>query len=241
METDRVSPAQWGAVAQKRIMFGHQSVGDDILAGVQSLAQRAGIELKVTELRGAAQEPGITHFRIGRNEEPQSKLSDFIDTLASGSGEGADVALMKLCYVDFKSDTDAKKIAWEYCASLESLSRQFPKTTFVAVTAPLTTVQSGPKAWLKRLVGRRAAGYAENFRRHEFNSIIRDGYGVRGRLFDLAKIEAEGSPDYSYNGGALEVLNPRFTSDGGHLNALGKQIVAARLIRLIAALPEQRQ
>ena len=43
----------------------------------------------------------------------------------------------------------------------------------------------------------------------------------------------------SYEGVPLEVLNPRFTSDGGHLNALGEKIVAARLIRLIAALPEQ--
>jgi len=237
MENNSVTAAQWGAVVNKRIVFGHQSVGDNVFSGVHSLAHQAGVKVKVSESRTALKEPGVMHFKIGRNEDPQSKLNDFVRTMASGAGEGADVAFMKLCYIDFNRATDAKRLALDYCSNLESLSRQFPKTTFIAVTAPLTTVQSGPKAWMKRMMGRRIPDFEENSRRQEFNVIVRNGYRPQGRLFDLAEIEAQGSPDYRYEGKPLEVLNPMFTSDGGHLNALGEQRVAARLIMLIADLP----
>ena len=235
MPAERIAAPQWELLAQKRIVFGHQSVGSDILAGVNTLAQRAGVSLRVGN--GTAAGPGIVHFKIGRNGEPGSKMHAFAAALTAGGAAGADVALMKLCYVDFDRDTDGSALAREYCATLDLLGRQFPKTTFLAVTAPLTTVQSGPKAWLKRVLGREPAGYAENYRRQQFNAVLRERYLAQGRLFDLARLEAQGG-QVTRQGVPLEVLDRRLSSDGGHLNDLGRELAAARLLTLIAALPE---
>jgi len=143
---------------------------------------------------------------------------------------------MKLCYIDIKSDTDAKRLAEEYASSLDRLSQQHPKTVFIAVTVPIRTVQDGPKAWLKGLLGREIGGYAENFRRQEFNTILRNSNGLKGRLFDLAKIESEGAGSHSFRGQPLEVLNPSISSDGGHLNFAGERHVAAKFLKFISAL-----
>lgn len=232
---DQVNANELQVITQNRILFGHQSVGNNILSGVQSLASQAGVSLKVMESRSAATAPSITHFKIGKNEDPESKIKDFADTLRSGAVQGADIALMKLCYVDINGSTDVQKLAESYISSLTSLSKQFPQTVFIAVTTPLTTVQSGPKAWLKGLLRREPSGYADNFRRQEFNNILRNSYGQQGRLFDLAKFEAEGAGSYQYKGRQLEVLNSAMTHDGGHLNAFGERVVAAKLLKFIAA------
>lgn len=239
--TAQVSVAEWQALAQKRVVFGHQSVGQNILDGVQSLAARAGIGIQVKESREAvADGAGIVHFSVGRNKFPDSKFKDFTETLENGLGNSADIALMKLCYVDFKANTDAALLADQYSAMLDRLSRQFPHTTFITVTTPLTTVQTGLIAWFKRLLGLELGGYAENASRKEFNDLLRARYGQQGRLFDLARIESEGYNVPDYQGRPIEVLNPALTTDGGHLNAEGEKQVAARLVKLLAALPSQR-
>lgn len=232
--TERLSVAEWHAVAKKRVVFGHQSVGANILAGVQSLAKEAGVAYELTESRSAPSAPGITHFKVGKNEDPMSKIKDFEDTLRGGAVQGVDIALVKLCYVDINSSTDVQALAEAYSSSLDRLSREFPDTVFIAVTVALRTVQSGPKAWLKRLLGREPGGYADNFRRQELNTILRSRYGGKGRLFDLAKYEAEVSGNHQYQGQPLEVLNPALSDDGGHLNAIGEQYVAAKLLKVIA-------
>ena len=202
--TAQISAAEWQALAQKRVVFGHQSVGQNILNGVQSLAAQAGVKLPVVESRSPVTSGGIIHFFVGQNEDPMSKLKDFASTLESGGAQGADIALMKLCYIDFNGNTDAKQIAEQYSATLDRLSQQFPNTAFIAVTAPLTSLQTGPKAWIKRLLGREPGGYADNARRQEFNDSLRARYAQQGRLFDLAKIEAKGAGDHQYHGRHLK-------------------------------------
>lgn len=233
--TDKVSADEWKIITQKRILFGHQSVGNNILSGVNKLAVQDGVSLKVIESRSVLTESGINHFTIGKNEDSQSKIKDFEDTMRGGAVKGADLALMKLCYVDIKGDTDVKKLAESYISALDRLSQQFPQTVFIAVTSPLKTVQSGPKAWLKRLLGRAPGEYADNFRRQEFNNILRSRYTGKSQLFDLAKFEAEGAGSHQYQGQPLDVLNPAITNDGGHLNSQGEQYVAAKLLKFIAA------
>lgn len=241
MTNVQISVAEWQALAKKRVVFGHQSVGQNILDGVQSLAAQAGIGIQVKESRGAVTDgAGIVHFSVGRNKFPDSKFKDFTETLENGLGNSADIALMKLCYVDFKADTDATLLADQYSAMLDRLSRQFPHTAFITVTTPLTTVQTGLIAWFKRLLGLEPDGYAENARRKEFNDLLRTRYGQQGYLFDLAKIESEGFNVPNYQERSIEALNPALTTDGGHLNTEGEKQVAARLVKLLAALPSRR-
>lgn len=232
---DHISATEWQSLKQMRIVFGHQSVGYNILSGVETLAHGAGVSFKIVESRNAPSEFGIAHFRIGKNGDPQLKIKDFAAMLEGGSVQGMDVALMKLCYVDINANTDIRKLADEYSTTLDRLSKHFPKTTFIGVTAPLTTVQSGFKAWLKGLMGKAPGGYVENFRRQQFNTIMRSRYGHQGRLFDLAKFEAEGAGSYQYKGQPIETLNLIMSDDGGHLNSQGQQYVASKLLKLLAS------
>lgn len=234
---DQVTASEWNLLIRRNILFGHQSVGANIVSGVQSLAKRAGVDLPVIESRKATVLSGITHFVVGRNEEPITKLSDFSEVMEQLKGKSPDIALMKICYIDINSRSDTKKLSADYIAMIDRLSSKFPHTKFIAVTAPLTTLQTGPKAWLKRLAGKAPSGYGENYRRMEFNNILRSKFKNEGQLFDLAKFESEGVNKYQYNGQLVEAMNPVMASDGGHLNQLGQEYIAAKLIKHVVSLP----
>lgn len=236
---DQISASEWEAVTAKRTFFGHQSVGENILSGVRTLASGSHANLAVKELATATTGAGIVHFRIGTNEDPHSKIREFERIMRGAAANGADVALMKFCYLDIVGNTDVKSLAEAYISSIDNLARRFPKTTFVAVTVPLTTVQGGVKALVKRAIGRIPSGYVENVRRQQFNRIIREKYANQNLLFDLAKFESEGSTHFQYQGSTFETLNPVLTSDGGHLNSRGELLVATKLLIFIANLPAQ--
>ncbi len=233
---EQVTAAQWQAVASRRIVFGHQSVGRNILAGMAALAADAGADVPVIESRTPAGAPGITHFAVGRNGNPLEKCADFAGVVAENAQAGIDVALMKLCYVDFPTTRDPRETAAVYCDTLDDLARRFPSTTFAAVTSPLTTVQAGPRAALKRLLGKVPLGYAENERRQIFNDILRARYGDSGRLFDLAAIESGGAV-CRVDGHDVACLDPAISSDGGHLNDQGARRVASHFVAFLAGLP----
>ncbi len=218
--------AQWRAVASRRIVFGRQSVGRNILGGASALAAAAGVDLPVTETREGTVAPGIAHFAVGANGDPLGKVRDFASVMDAGVADHTDIALLKLCYIDFSGTADPAVVAAAYCDTLVSLQRRHPGALFAAVTAPLTTVQSGPKVLVKKLLGRAPDGLAENARREAFNTVLRERFGPAGRLFDVAAIE----------GGGVSSLNPALSSDGGHLNDAGARLVAERFIAFLAGL-----
>jgi len=237
--TMQVSLPEWQILEQKQVVFGHQSVGENILSGIERLAAKDDVKIDIRRQRTASTEKGITHFAIGRNGDPISKIHDFADAIEAGAGQGADVALMKLCYADFTADTDAKQVANDYIASLESLAQRHPGISFVAVTVPLAAVETGPKAWAKRLLGKQPNGYVDNLRRAEFNTQLREKYLAAGRLFDLARAETEAAGKYcmaQVQGQAVETLCPELTDDGGHLNERGQDLVATDFLSFIGSL-----
>ncbi len=229
----------WPSVTGKRILFAHQSVGANILSGVEALAQRDGVKLNISESRSPVSTAGIHHFKVGTNTEPESKIEDFRNSIVAGAGLGADIAVLKLCYIDINTETDARALASRYIETLEGLARAYPQTHFIAVTSPLTTVQVGPKAWVKRLMGRLPSEYVENAKRAEFNAILRAHYTEAGKLFDLAAVESSsqgGQVSVTVDDRSVEVLNPALTSDGGHLNPLGQRLVATAFLQFISNL-----
>lgn len=219
--------AQWQALASRRVVFAHQSVGRNILGGVTALAGAAGVTLPISETRDGAAAPGIAHFGVGANGDPLGKVRDFASVMDGAASGHADIALLKMCFIDFSGGADPLVVAGAYCDTLAHLQQRHPDTTFAAVTAPLTTVQSGPKAFVKKLLGRPLDGLAENARREVFNRVLRERFGPAGRLFDLAAIE----------GGGAGRLNPALSSDGGHLNDAGARLVAQRFVAFLAGLP----
>lgn len=230
------------ALARRAVFFGHQSVGANLLDGIAVLAAREGVPLRVIEVAapfGAA--PGtISHALVGANGDPAGKLESFARGLAAGPADAAQIALVKLCYADFGPDTDAAALFARYQAVFAELRARHPRTTFLHVTTPLTTVQAGVKGLAKRLLGRQPYGLAENARREAYNDLLRAAYGG-GPLFDLARVEST-RPDGSretveQDGRAVPALVPAYTDDGGHLNDLGRLRAARALVAVLAAAP----
>jgi hypothetical protein len=231
------------AVASRSILFGHMSVGMDLLDGVQKLAAREGVALRVVDVSGSPSTAPSTlsHLFLGNNGDAPAKLDAFSRALASLASPSPDIALVKFCYVDFATGTDAHALFSRYQATIEGLRSRHPKTTFVHVTAPLSAVQGGPKAWAKRLLGKTPYGFVENARREEFNVLVRRAYAGRDPLFDLARVESTlpdgGRATVEWNGQALPVLAAAWTDDGGHLNENGRLRAARELAAVLAAVP----
>jgi hypothetical protein len=232
-ETLVISPDTLQSVADKRIVFAHQSVGGEILQGVETLAEQTQSTINIVETPELpADQSGIFHFKVGENGNPRGKIKEFVASMSQPAMSGADMALLKLCYIDFSESTDAKALAAEYIAALNELEQVQPRTRFIAMTAPLTTIQTGPKAWVKRVLGKHPAGYVVNARRQEFNEILRASIEPAS-LFDVARIEAENST-FDFGGKQIEALNPGLTYDGGHLNATAQTRIAAALLHFLA-------
>jgi hypothetical protein len=218
-------------IAHAPIYFGHQSVGANILEGVRQLADGAGVPLH------------IAHGFLAENGEPLRKLASFKSAL--GEGSHVDIALMKFCYVDVNSDTDASALFERYRTAIAELRAKNPRTTFVHVTLPLTTAQTGWKALAKRMLGRAPYGTIENLRREEYNTLLRRAFRGREPIFDLARVEST-APDgttasVNWNGTSAPVMVAAYTDDGGHLNAKGKLLAARELIAVLAAATKPLQ
>jgi len=227
-------------IAQQRIFFGHQSVGVNLLEGIKQLSTVAGVPVRIVEVKTASdvKQAMIGQTFIAENGKPLQKLKSFEEDMGSKQA-GLDIALMKFCFVDFTAETDAKALFASYRATIEGLRARNPGTTFVHVTAPLTSEQGGPKEFLKRILGR--GGSAVNVRREEYNSLLRKTYQGREPIFDLARVEST-APDgtavtVKSNGIVAPAMAPVYTDDGGHLNSVGKLRAARELVSVLAAIP----
>lgn len=230
------TPDQWQAVQQEHVVFGHQSVGANLMDGVKELAAEQNISLTITN-DTTDRSVVFQHFLIGTNGDPNSKLQAFQQALEGGLAEKATVAEMKFCYLDFPNSVDPTQLAKSYIETMSRLQAQYPQIRFIATTSPLTIVQTGPKAWIKRLLGKLPAGYEANFRRHLFNDALRQHYGDSAALFDLAQVESlNASVDFLYEDQEIEALAPQLSNDGGHLNVRGQRLLAAAWIRHLAQL-----
>ena len=227
---DPILHANLQRVAHERIYFGHQSVGANILQGVKELSSTEGVPVFIKD-----------EF-VPENGDPLRKLAAFKASV--GSGSRYDVALVKFCYVDINADTDAAALFDQYRRTLSELRASNPRTVFVHATLPLTTVQAGPKAWVKRMLGRSPYGTVENVKREEYNRLLRATYAGREPIFDLARIEST-APDgtlvtVTWDGITAPAMSPAYTGDGGHLNALGRTRAAREFIAVLAQAYSQK-
>lgn len=244
-----MSEAEWEKQAKKRIFFGHQSVGYNIIEGVRELLKEyPAIRITIVETDDPDRfdDPVFAHTRVGINGDPASKLEDFERFLESGIGNRADIAIIKFCYVDVNQETDVDKMFATYQASIRNVKAKYPGLTLVNVTISLTSnddsLKTRLKGWVKSLIGRKDPWRYANVSRHRLNVRIRKEYGRSSTLFDIAAIESSspsgGSFTFSYNGQDYPCMYPGYTTDGGHLNDVGKRIVAERLLLLLAKIAE---
>lgn len=231
------------AVARKRMFFGHQSVGYNILQGVSEIAGQypaAGLRIADSGDADLFRTPVLAHVAIGQNSDPESKIIDFATRMRAGIGGRADVAGFKFCYVDFGAGADTARVFELYRRTMAELGSEFPRTRFVHLTVPLKATSDGWKKSIKSLLGRPHPFIADNVRREEFNALMRREYSSRQPLFDLAAVEAT-APDGQlsfdkFNGRKIPSLVNEYTYDSGHLNEYGRRVVAERFIAWLAAL-----
>jgi len=227
-------------LSQARILFAHQSVGRNIVDGVQSLAQQVGVPLRIMQISDVPPDggPGLFHRYVGTNGEPDSKLEAFAALLSRSERPQYDVALLKFCYEDMGHDAKrADGLLDRYLARIGALRTSRPNVKIVHASIPLRADPPGWKTTVKRWFGRGTWEDADNERRNAYNQQLRTRLGD-APMFDLATIEST-LPDGSRSGfatpaGTVFTLARPYTSDGGHLTPSASQRVAAEFVHALA-------
>ncbi len=234
------SPEEIQRLARVKVFFGHKSVGDNILQGVRDLgADNANLSLKVVNSTdpAAVSGPALVEASLGENRNPESKNKAFAAALDKGLGAEGGIVLYKYCFVDVDAATDTVQLFENYRKGIDELKRKRPELKVVHVTVPLTTVEPGPKAWVKSMLGRVTERDAE-VKRNQFNQKLRQTYTGVDPVFDLAEVEStrpDGSRTYfSHGNDRIYTLVPEYTTDGGHLNELGRRVAAERLLHVLS-------
>jgi len=121
-----VPESTWTKLSQKKIFFGHQSVGYNIIDGVKDLmGEFPRIKLNIIKTSDPADfnKPLFAHTGVGKNTNPQSKIDAFAGIMQNGIGSKADIAFFKFCLVDITAETDAQKVFAEYKNAMSRLQK----------------------------------------------------------------------------------------------------------------------
>lgn len=233
-------------LSEARVLLGHQSVGRNILAGLESLSEEAGVPLRILEVNGAPPdgEPGIFHSNIGENGNPDSKCEMFVQLLTAYGKPEYDLAMMKFCYTDLGRDTPLEVDAMikRYDRVVDNVHEQRPDIILVHATMPLRADPPGKKTFVKRLVGMSMAGDADNVLRNAFNEALRKRYADEP-MFDLAAMEStlpDGSRSaFEHDDQPVYTLAQSYTEDGGHLNEFARRRAAIAFVSALASTLEK--
>ncbi len=233
---EEVSNIAWQELAEKKIYFGHQSIGFNIIDGLKDIMkENPQIKFKFIESPAASKlkEGNFLHSRVGANSDPAIKINDFFNNIDNGLGNKVDFAFLKFCYFDVVDKTDVKKVFENYSNNMDELIKKYPKTNFIHFTVPLTISKSNWKTWLKKTIGKGEMWeYNANIKRNDFNNLLVEKYG--SNVFDLAKIESTDNMNrrvsFTYKSKTYYSMCPEYTNDGGHFNEIGRKKIAEQLL-----------
>ena len=237
-----VTPAEWATLASRRVFFGHQSVGVNIVHGLtEVLSANPAIRLNVIESRDlASAKPGFYHARVGRNLYPNEKAEEFAAIAAQGLSGSGGVGLLKFCYVDVTPDTDPNALFGMYQQRMAALKASNPGLTIVHLTMPLS-INEDTWPYFKLKVRGHDTDRDRNRVRNRYNALLRQAYVGNEPVFDIAALEsrrADGSLSYNrWFGETIYSLAWEYTYDGGHLNETARRMVAEQLLIFLAKLP----
>lgn len=244
MDLKTTSTLNWEKIANKNIYFGHQSVGYNIVDGIQELLNtNPHINLKIIEgVEGIEfSEHCLIHATNGHNKNPKSKIDAFYKTFEDSLAEQVDIAGFKFCYIDFINETNIDEIFEHYKSTMHELIKKYPDVQIVHFTVPLRTIQKGPKAFIKKIIGKKI-GLLDNYKRMQFNKLLLEEF--KGQpIFDIAKFEStyqDGNREFVImDEDKVYALVPDYTYDGGHLNDAGKKYIAKQFLFFLAELPNE--
>jgi len=234
----------WTRLAEKKIFFGHQSVGFNIVDGIKDIMKEHDyIKLNIVETiePAAFNQPVFAHGQVGQNGDPTSKINSFQNMMDAGMGNKADIAFFKFCYVDVTRDSNPKQIFDQYTSAINNLAERYPQTTFLHITVPVCSTPKGPKritkSIIKRFIGKPGV-LDDNLKRWEYNELLNNAYVKEQKIFDLAFVETVSPNSFraylKKNDKKVFIMLPKYTPDGGHLNEQGRKNVAEQLLILLA-------
>lgn len=236
-----VPASAWEKLSKKKIYFGHQSVGNNIIEGINELIVRyPQIKLNIVETTdlSMSKKSGFIHSKIGKNTDPKSKIDMFKKNIDSSD---LDIAMLKLCYVDFKAKSNIEEIFDYYSSTIELLEKANPNIKIVHFTAPLVENKFSFKVLLKKILNKKIIWELDdNVTRNLFNKKIVKKYSMSSNIFNIALIESTKTDGarVTFNRGNSDYysLNPEYTDDGSHLNTKGRVIVAEQLLLLLVSM-----
>ena len=85
-----ISLPVWAKLSRQRMYFGHQSVGNNIIDGLQDIRkEHPEINLNIIETSDPQRlhMPALAHSKVGTNKDPKSKLDAFADLMAKGMAD----------------------------------------------------------------------------------------------------------------------------------------------------------
>ena len=240
-EGNKIDAAEIKKLASKKIYFGRQSVGYNIINALITLNPAdSGVNIIETSDPEDFSKPVFAHSQNGENTKPETKIAAFVQKMDAGIGNKVDIAFFKFCYVDVAAETDVNKLFNEYKTAMDRLIKKYPGTRFLHVTVPVTTesrsIKKKLKDLIKGIIGRPVTDQvADNIKRMEFNNLLRKEYGRK--LFDLAEIESSdiyGKVLLSNKGNTPHhALQENYTFDGGHLNQKSGEIIVKQFLKFI--------
>lgn len=230
-------------LSKTKFYFGHHSVGRNILDGIRDcMEEYPEIKLKIVRGHdaGSIVDGGILENGVGKNLYPHTKIEDFVKFVGTGIGKNVDAVAMKFCYVDIMANDDPSELFSAYVEGIEKIRSTYPDLTIVHFTAPLTIIKSGPKAFIKKILGRQLWSETSNINRYKYNELLKAKYQGKEPVLDIAQIEST-FPDgarctFKVDDKIYYSLIPAYTDDGEHLNEIGRKKVAEKLLILLAGL-----
>ncbi len=219
-----VPQRNWDKLAGKKIYFGHQSVGFNIIEGISEIIRELpNIKLNMQETNqpGNFNQPIFAHSQIGENLNPISKCDDFKRIMENGVGDNVDLAFFKFCYVDINKDTNVDSVFKYYVQTISYLKEKYPKVIFIHFTIPLSVVTSKANSRVE----------LNNVKRNDFNKLLKEKFKQDDLIFDLARYESTDTAGNEYHS-----LLPEYSYDGGHLNKMGRVIIAKHFLIFLSKI-----
>lgn len=226
-------------LAKSRVYFGHQSVGRNLLDGLESLSRTHGVPLRIVEAPSRDEAPGIVHTIVGRNKEPQTKCDAFTRFLTTEATGRWDAAILKFCYADMGEGGvhDPEAVLDGYKAAVRAVRAARPDLLIVHATMPLQSEGRGKRNAIRKFFGFGTDNDEHNIFRNRYNALLLDAF--KGEpIIDLAWAEST-LPDgtrtgFRRDGQFYYQMAGVYTYDEGHLTDTGKEWVAREFARALA-------
>ncbi|MBN2735863.1 MAG: hypothetical protein JXR70_02705 [Spirochaetales bacterium] len=211
IDISMLSDSEISRAAACRLYLEHASVGTNLMDGLALIEQ------------GDSRFNYSNFLDYARGNPSALEKFEWFEQNVSDSSQGHyqnpanfNAMMVKLCYIDnvYGGFASATAMFNYYRDMMISLQNQYPETLFVWWTMPIKTTGDQARDTLNQLVRE----YCES------NDLV---------LFDIADIESH-SPSGTHltDSNSREIMDTSYSNDGGHLNAVGQNRVAAAYWKL---------